>query len=160
MSAGHLAASTPPAPSGIRFDGIGVAYGENTAPDRLDLTVGPGEVMALPGPSGSGKTTALRAVRHAPPPRALRYAAGPLVRAPHGENGKQLLDFLLPEKAQRDVGAVGGGFAARQDIKATDTNAMELKGLFEGVEIFEPDRSDTGTNLDTYIDAWKTATGS
>ncbi|MFE0643108.1 ABC transporter ATP-binding protein [Streptomyces sp. NPDC058877] len=48
--------------SGIRFDGVTVAYGNTTVLDSLDLTVEPGEVMALLGPSGSGKTTALRAV--------------------------------------------------------------------------------------------------
>ncbi|MFE2010219.1 ABC transporter ATP-binding protein [Streptomyces sp. NPDC059491] len=48
--------------SGIRFDGVTVAYGSTTVLDSLDLTVEPGEVMALLGPSGSGKTTALRAV--------------------------------------------------------------------------------------------------
>ncbi|WP_405500815.1 ABC transporter ATP-binding protein [Streptomyces niveus] len=49
-------------PGGIRFDQVSVAYDGNTVLDRLDLTVEPGEVMALLGPSGSGKTTALRAV--------------------------------------------------------------------------------------------------
>ncbi|MFF8370924.1 ABC transporter ATP-binding protein [Streptomyces lydicus] len=51
--------------SGIRFDHVSVAYGrhgEHTVLDSFDLTVEPGEVMALLGPSGSGKTTALRAV--------------------------------------------------------------------------------------------------
>ncbi|MFB6835497.1 ABC transporter ATP-binding protein [Streptomyces sp. NPDC056361] len=48
--------------SGIRFDGVTVAYGSTTVLDSLDLTVEPGEVMALLGPSGSGKTTALRTV--------------------------------------------------------------------------------------------------
>ncbi|MEV6670738.1 ABC transporter ATP-binding protein [Streptomyces sp. NPDC051162] len=47
---------------GIRFDGVSVAYGDTVVLDTLDLTVEPGEVMALLGPSGSGKTTALRAV--------------------------------------------------------------------------------------------------
>ncbi|MFE9287542.1 ABC transporter ATP-binding protein [Streptomyces olivaceus] len=47
---------------GIRFDGVTVAYDGTTVLDALDLTVEPGEVMALLGPSGSGKTTALRAV--------------------------------------------------------------------------------------------------
>lgn len=48
--------------SGIRFDSVTVAYDGNVVLDALDLTVEPGEVMALLGPSGSGKTTALRAV--------------------------------------------------------------------------------------------------
>ncbi|MDQ0984685.1 2-aminoethylphosphonate ABC transporter substrate-binding protein [Streptomyces sp. V2I9] len=91
---------------------------------------------------------------------ALPYAAGLVAKAPHSENGKKLLDFMLSEQAQRDVSAVGGGFAARKDIKATDANAVELAGLMEGVEIFEPDWSDIGAHLDTYIDAWKSATGS
>ncbi|MER6069441.1 ABC transporter ATP-binding protein [Streptomyces sp. NPDC001817] len=47
---------------GIRLDSVTVAYGGNVVLDALDLTVEPGEVMALLGPSGSGKTTALRAV--------------------------------------------------------------------------------------------------
>ncbi|MEV5877911.1 ABC transporter ATP-binding protein [Streptomyces sp. NPDC052101] len=47
---------------GIRFDSVTVAYDKNVVLDSLDLTVEPGEVMALLGPSGSGKTTALRAV--------------------------------------------------------------------------------------------------
>ncbi|MFF8994888.1 ABC transporter ATP-binding protein [Streptomyces sp. NPDC014983] len=46
----------------IRFDSVTVAYDGNVVLDALDLTVEPGEVMALLGPSGSGKTTALRAV--------------------------------------------------------------------------------------------------
>ncbi|CAM5557106.1 2-aminoethylphosphonate ABC transporter substrate-binding protein [Streptomyces californicus] len=32
---------------------------------------------------------------------------------------------------------------------------MQLANCMEGVEIFEPDWSDIGANLDAYIDAWK-----
>ncbi|WP_299527788.1 2-aminoethylphosphonate ABC transporter substrate-binding protein [uncultured Streptomyces sp.] len=91
---------------------------------------------------------------------ALPYAAGLVDKAPHTENGRKLLDFMLSEQAQQQVSAVGGGFSARSDIEATDANAVELAKLIEGVEVFEPDWSDIGTHLDDYVDAWKTATGS
>ncbi|MET9435153.1 2-aminoethylphosphonate ABC transporter substrate-binding protein [Streptomyces sp. NPDC006551] len=91
---------------------------------------------------------------------ALPYAAGLVNKAPHSENGKKLLDFMLGEQAQRQVSEIGGGFPARQDVKATDANAIELAKLMEGVEVFEPDWDDIDKNLKAYIDAWKSATGS
>ncbi|MFF3951728.1 2-aminoethylphosphonate ABC transporter substrate-binding protein [Streptomyces sp. NPDC001890] len=91
---------------------------------------------------------------------ALPYAAGLVNKAPHSANGKKLLDFMLSEQAQKDVSAVGGGFSARNDVKGTDANAIELAKLMDGVEVFEPDWSDIGTNLDSYVEAWKSATGS
>ncbi|MEL5958030.1 2-aminoethylphosphonate ABC transporter substrate-binding protein [Streptomyces sp. NPDC047917] len=91
---------------------------------------------------------------------ALPYAAGLVNKAPHTANGKKLLDFMLSEQAQKDVSAVGGGFSARKDVEATDANAIELAKLMDGVEVFEPDWSDIGTNLDGYVEAWKSATGS
>ncbi|MGW9115513.1 2-aminoethylphosphonate ABC transporter substrate-binding protein [Streptomyces sp. NPDC055663] len=91
---------------------------------------------------------------------ALPYAAGLVNKAPHRANGKKLLDFMLSEQAQKDVSAVGGGFSARKDVKGTDANAIELAKLMDGVEVFEPDWSDIGTNLDSYVEAWKSATGS
>lgn len=91
---------------------------------------------------------------------ALPYAAGLVTKAPHSANGKKLLDFMLGEQAQKDVSAVGGGFATRKDIEAGDPNAVALKKLMDGVEVFEPDWSDIAANLDSYVDAWKSATGS
>ncbi|MET8530848.1 2-aminoethylphosphonate ABC transporter substrate-binding protein [Streptomyces sp. NPDC005065] len=91
---------------------------------------------------------------------ALPYAAGLVSKAPHSANGKKLLDFMLSEQAQKEVSEVGGGFSARKDIEATDANAIELSKLMDGVEVFEPDWLEIGTNLDGYVDAWKTATGS
>jgi 2-aminoethylphosphonate transport system ATP-binding protein len=46
----------------IRFDGVGIRYGRQTALSGFDLTLHAGEALALLGPSGSGKTTALRAL--------------------------------------------------------------------------------------------------
>ncbi|MFD3663524.1 2-aminoethylphosphonate ABC transporter substrate-binding protein [Streptomyces sp. NPDC058659] len=91
---------------------------------------------------------------------ALPYAAGLVDKAPHADNGKKLLDFMLSEQAQREVSAIGGGFPARKDVKPTDANAIELAKLLEGVEIFEPDWADIDKNLKTYVDGWKSATGS
>lgn len=91
---------------------------------------------------------------------ALPYAGGLVKDAPHTENGKKLLDFMLSEQAQKQVSEVGGGFSARGDVKATDANAIALDKLMDGVEIFEPDWDDIEKNLQAYIDAWKEATGS
>ena len=103
----------------------------------------------FPAKSGSRPTTF-----------ALPYAAGLVHDAPHTANGRKLLDFMLSETAQRQVSAIGGGFPARSDIKPTDDNAIALAKVMEGVEIFEPDWKDIDTNLQSYIDAWKSATGS
>ncbi|WP_369389458.1 2-aminoethylphosphonate ABC transporter substrate-binding protein [Streptomyces sp. CG1] len=91
---------------------------------------------------------------------ALPYAAGLAAKAPHSENGKKLLDFMLAQKQQQEVSEIGGGFAARQDVKATDANAIALTKLMDGVDFFEPDWNDINKNLTSYVEDWKSATGS
>ncbi|MEU1409293.1 2-aminoethylphosphonate ABC transporter substrate-binding protein [Streptomyces sp. NPDC005728] len=91
---------------------------------------------------------------------ALPYAAGLVTKAPHSENGRKLLDFMLSEQAQKEVSEIGGGFSARGDIKAVDANAIALTKLMDGVDIFTPDWNDIDKNLTTYVEDWKSATGS
>jgi 2-aminoethylphosphonate transport system substrate-binding protein len=103
----------------------------------------------FPAPEGGRPTTF-----------ALPYAAGLVTKAPHTENGRKLLDFMLGRTAQAQVSAIGGGFTVRQDVKAADDNALALAKLMDGVEVFEPDWNDVQKNLTSYVDAWKSATGS
>ncbi|MEW2034704.1 2-aminoethylphosphonate ABC transporter substrate-binding protein [Streptomyces roseifaciens] len=91
---------------------------------------------------------------------ALPYAAGLVNNAPHTENAKKFLDHLLTEQVQREVSAVGGGFSARTDVKATDPKAASLARIMKGVEIFRPDWADIDRNLTSYVAAWKEATRS
>lgn len=91
---------------------------------------------------------------------ALPYSAGLVKDAPHEANAKKLLDFMLTETAQKQVSEIGGGFAARSDIKASDANARELERIVKDVEVFRPDWEKVEKNLDSYIDAWRAATGS
>lgn len=91
---------------------------------------------------------------------ALPYAGGLVKNAPHTANGKKLLDFMLAAEQQKQVSSVGGGFSPRADVKATDDNAVALAKIMDGVQIFEPDWNDVAENLRTYVDDWKTATGS
>ncbi|MGW7378524.1 2-aminoethylphosphonate ABC transporter substrate-binding protein [Streptomyces sp. NPDC054794] len=91
---------------------------------------------------------------------ALPYAGGLVTGAPHSENGKKLLDYMLSQKAQKQVSEIGGGFSARTDVKAVDANAIALTKLMDGVDIFAPDWNDIDKNLTTYVEDWKSATGS
>ncbi len=82
---------------------------------------------------------------------ALPYAAGLVTKAPHSENGRKLLDFMLLYTSLKRQG---------QDVKATDTNAIALTKVMDGVEFFAPDWNDVDKNLASYVEDWKSATGS
>ncbi|WP_329150895.1 ABC transporter ATP-binding protein [Streptomyces sp. NBC_01456] len=113
----HPAPAAPGPTSGIRFDGVSVTYGrhgEHTVLDALDLTVAPGEVLALLGPSGSGKTTALRTVAGFVQPSAGRVLIG-----------DRDVTGLPPHK--RGIGMVVQQYALFPHMKVADNVAFGLR---------------------------------
>ncbi|MQY32243.1 putative 2-aminoethylphosphonate import ATP-binding protein PhnT [Streptomyces sp. RB17] len=99
---------------GIRFDSVTVAYDGNVVLDALDLTVEPGEVMALLGPSGSGKTTALRTVAGFVRPVSGRVLLG----------GRDVTD--LPPY-QRGIGMVVQSYALFPHMRVDENVAFGLR---------------------------------
>ncbi|MFE7238720.1 ABC transporter ATP-binding protein [Streptomyces sp. NPDC057580] len=122
--------------SGIRFDRVSVAYGGNVVLDRLDLTVEPGEVMALLGPSGSGKTTALRAVAGFVRPVSGRVRLGDrdVTDLPPHKRGIGMVVqqyALFPHMRVRDNVAFGlkARKVAKAEIPERVAEALELVGM-------------------------------
>jgi 2-aminoethylphosphonate transport system ATP-binding protein len=122
--------------SGIRFDGVTVSYDGQVVLDALDLTVAPGEVMALLGPSGSGKTTALRAVAGFVRPTAGRVFLGDrdvTGLPPHRRGiGMVVQQYaLFPHMRVEDNVAFGlkARKVARDEIRARVAEALELTGM-------------------------------
>lgn len=91
---------------------------------------------------------------------ALPYCAGLVTGSPNSANGKKLLDFLLSDAAQKDVSAVGGGFAVRSDITGNDPKGQALTALMKGVNIWEPDWNQINQQVPQLVRQWQQATGS
>ncbi|NED79557.1 ATP-binding cassette domain-containing protein, partial [Streptomyces sp. SID11233] len=120
----------------IRFEHVSVRYGGTTVLDDFDLSVEPGEVMALLGPSGSGKTTALRAVAGFVRPSAGRvHLAGREVTdlPPHRRGlGMVVQQYaLFPHLRVRDNVAFGlrARRVARPEAAERVAEALELVGM-------------------------------
>ena len=88
---------------------------------------------------------------------ALPYYIGLVAGAPHSENGKKLIDFLMSEAAQKEISSVAQGFPARTDVHPTDENFKKLNAMLEGVEIWSPDWNDVLAHLQADVAAYNKA---
>ncbi|RAG87488.1 spermidine/putrescine ABC transporter ATP-binding protein [Streptacidiphilus pinicola] len=98
----------------VQFVGLRRTFGATTALDGLDLTVNPGELVALLGPSGCGKTTALRMLAGFEMP----------------DSGQVLVDgedvTRIPAH-RRDAGMVFQSYSLFPHLNARDNVAFGLK---------------------------------
>lgn len=91
---------------------------------------------------------------------ALPYYIGLVANAPHAENGRKLIDFLLSEPAQKEVSMVAQGFPVRTDVHPTDENFKKLNAMLEGVEIWQPDWAQVLSDLQSDVAAYNKAISS
>ncbi len=102
--------------------GLGKAFGEKWAVERLSLSVPPGALVALLGPSGCGKTTTLRMIAGLIEPDAgdIRFDGGSVARLPPERRGAVMV-FQQPTLfSHLDVAAnVGFGLRMRRAPRAT-----------------------------------------
>ncbi|WP_392894617.1 ABC transporter ATP-binding protein [Streptomyces sp. LN699] len=106
----------PDTPAGARveFCGLRRTFGSTVALDGLDLTIEPGELVALLGPSGCGKTTALRVVAGFEQPDA-------------GEVLVDGQDITRVPANRRDAGMVFQSYSLFPNLNARDNVAFGLR---------------------------------
>ncbi|MFE4637184.1 ABC transporter ATP-binding protein [Streptomyces sp. NPDC056773] len=105
---------TAPGGARVEFRGLRRAFGSTVALDGLDLTIEPGELVALLGPSGCGKTTALRVVAGFEQP----------------DSGEVLLDgqdITRVPANRRDAGMVFQSYSLFPNLNARDNVAFGLR---------------------------------
>jgi 2-aminoethylphosphonate transport system substrate-binding protein len=94
---------------------------------------------------------------------SLPYVAGVTKGAPHADDAKKLLAFLISDDVQNTVGPEALGIPVKASIAKASTEAGDTNtptGLLNGVEMWVPDWNAVLADLDADIAAYQKATGS
>ncbi len=103
----------------VNGEGLTKKFGDVTAVENLNITVKPGEILAVVGPSGCGKTTALRLIAGFEKPDAGRITLGENIVADERTH-------VPPEK--RGVGMVFQEYALFPHLTVFDNVSFGLDG--------------------------------
>lgn len=125
----------------LSVDAVTKRFGAATVLDRVDLTVGAGEIVALLGPSGSGKSTLLRIIAglEAPDEGAVRWNGEDLAEVPPHERrfGLMFQSYaLFPHRSVADN--VGFGLRMAGVEKATIRRRVDEALGWVGLDGFGP----------------------
>lgn len=92
---------------------------------------------------------------------ALPYVAGITKDAPHSDNARKLLEFLLSRPVQETVGSGALGLTVRTDLGAsTPAGNPSPAATLAGVTVWRPDWNVVLADLDADLAAYQKATGS
>ena len=91
---------------------------------------------------------------------SLPYYIALVHGAPHPENGKKLIDFLLGAEAQSQVASIAMGIPVRRDVKPGGQTFATIQDLLKGVTIWSPNWDSLLKNLQQYVSEWHQQTGS
>ncbi|WP_405945820.1 ATP-binding cassette domain-containing protein [Streptomyces prunicolor] len=93
-------------PAAVSCTRLAYSFGETTAVDGLDLSVGEGEVFGLLGPNGAGKTTAIRCITTLlPVPAGMVHVFG-RDTAKEQMSVRRMLGYV-PQQLSADSGLTG-----------------------------------------------------
>ncbi|WP_396918625.1 2-aminoethylphosphonate ABC transporter substrate-binding protein [Mycolicibacterium sp.] len=91
---------------------------------------------------------------------SLPYVAGVTKGAPHADDAKKLLTYLLSEDVQKTVASYALGIPVRENlVSSAEPQPNTPAGVLNGVELWAPDWNAVLADLDADVAAYQKATG-
>ncbi|KHL04536.1 phosphonate ABC transporter substrate-binding protein [Sinomonas humi] len=90
---------------------------------------------------------------------SLPYDIGLASNAPHADNAKKLMAYLLSKEVQSTVSSKAFGIPVRNDVTPSDANYAALKKVMDGVTVAQPNWDSVLGSLNNDLAAYNAATG-